>query len=115
MQLIPQINTSVPVAVLVAAHLVDTINQEIERRVQSHAEAYREFWHGAADPDAVLSAMGADAALWLAMARENIRHIHALAQLVGKTVYDYLSPDQMEPPRAFVEHEDGTVTLEAAS
>ena len=111
MQLLPQIPTAVPAATLVAAHLVETINQEIERRVQAHAEAYQEFWRGPADPEAVLVAMGTNAALWLAVARENVRHIHTLARMVDKTVYDYLSPDQMEPLRAFVEHEDGTVTL----
>lgn len=56
--------------------------------------------------------MGTGAGLWLNAARENVSHLHRLALLVGKTVADYLPEEMLNPPRTFVEHDNGTVTLQ---
>ena len=55
--------------------------------------------------------MGGRAALWLACAAESVAHINRLATLVGKSVADFIPPEQFTPRRAFVVGTGGRVTL----
>ena len=106
-------DTTIPVSQVVATRLLKQLNEQLESRVNIHKGSFFDFWQNSegATPDAILEDMGNKAGLWLEAARENVSHLHRLALLVSKTVVDYLPPEMLEPPRAFVEHDDGTVTL----
>jgi hypothetical protein len=106
-------DTTIPTSQLVAKRLLQQLNEQLESRVSIHKGAWFDFWQNStATPDDILENMGPSAALWLNAARENVTHLHRLALLVGKTVADYLPPEMLESQRAFVEHPNGTVTLQ---
>jgi hypothetical protein len=105
-------DTTIPASQVVANRLLKQLNEQLESRVNIHKGSFFDFWqNNEATPDDILEGMGDKAGLWLEAARENVSHLHRLALLVGKTVADYLPSEILEPPRAFVEHDDGTVTL----
>jgi hypothetical protein len=105
-------DTPIPTSQVVAKRLLQQLNEQLESRVNIHKGSFFDFWQNSeATPDDILESMGDKAGLWLEAARENVSHLHRLALLVGKTVVDYLPPEMLEPPRAFVEHDNGTVTL----
>jgi hypothetical protein len=106
-------DTTIPTSQVVAKRLLQQLNEQLESRVSIHKGAWFDFWQNStATPDDILENMGTSAALWLNAARENVTHLHRLALLVGKTVADYLPPEMLESQRAFVEHPNGTVTLQ---
>lgn len=45
------------------------------------------------------------------IAGTNVAHIATVAAMIGKTLHDYLHPDDYVPPRPYTINEDGTVTL----
>ncbi len=105
-------DTEPPASQRIAKQLLKQLNEQLDNRVNIHKGSFYDFWQNSeATPDAILADMGTDAALWLNAARENVSHLHRLALLVGKTVADYLPADMLNPPREFVSHPDGTVTL----
>lgn len=102
-----------PYSQVVAETLLQRLNTELEARARAHKQAYSEFWDSPeATPDAILEAMGNRAALWLACAVESVSHIGRLATLVGKSVTDFIPPEQFMPRSAFVLGVGGNVTLE---
>jgi hypothetical protein len=106
-------DTTIPTSQVVAKRLLQQLNEQLESRVNMHKGAWFDFWqNNEATPDDILENMGTSAALWLNAARENVTHLHRLALLVGKTVADYLPPEMLNPTRTFVEHPNGTVTLQ---
>lgn len=106
-------DTTVPASQVVATRLLQQLNDELDSRVNTHKGSYYDFWQNStATPDDILADMGTGAGLWLNAARENVAHLHRLALLVGKTVANYLPEEMLNPPRTFVEHDDGTVTLQ---
>ena len=106
-------DTPIPTSQVVAKRLLQQLNEQLESRVNMHKGAWFDFWqNNEATPDDILENMGTSAALWLNAARENVTHLHRLALLVGKTVADYLPPEMLNPTRTFVEHPNGTVTLQ---
>lgn len=100
-----------PAAQAIADSLLAHLNAELHRRAQSHIDRYKEFWDSAETPDAILAAMGANAVVWLQVAQESVRHMHALAQLAGGTVYDVVPAEYLEPRREFIVATNGTVSL----
>ena len=112
MNLIPTQTITRTPAQTIAEAMIDIFNAELTRRIETHSRKYLAFWESAATPDDILAAMGPAAGIVLAAASENVDHIGRLAAIVGKTVDDFLSPEFWVPRRAFIEHEDGTVTLE---
>lgn len=106
-------DTDIPASQVVATRLLKQLNEQLESRVNIHKGSFYDFWQNAeANPDDILEDMGTNAALWLNAARENVAHLHRLALLVGKTVADYLPEEMLNPPRTFVEHDNGSVTLQ---
>lgn len=107
-------DTTIPAPQVVATRLLQQLNEQLESRVNIHKGSFFDFWQNGegAAPDDILEGMGDKAGLWLNAARENVSHLHRLALLVGKTVADYLPGEMLNPPRTFVEHPDGTVTLQ---
>ena len=106
-------DTTIPASQVVATRLLQQLNEQLENRVNIHKGSFYDFWQNSeATPDSILADMGTAAGLWLEAARENVSHLHRLALLVGKTVADYLPEEMLNPPRTFVEHDNGTVTLQ---
>jgi len=105
-------DTTIPASQVVATRLLKQLNEQLENRVNIHKGGFYDFWQNTeAAPDNILDDMGKMAGLWLDCARENVSHIHRLAALVEKTVVDYLPNEMLNPPREFIKHDDGTVTL----
>jgi len=107
--------TPVPYAQTAATTILANLNDMLRRRVADHAEGFHRFWDDpAVTPDALITTLGdANAKLLLATSRENLRHLSALAALVGKTLNDVLPPTLYEPRRAFIEVEGQPLTLAA--
>jgi len=55
--------------------------------------------------------MGSSAGTFILVARESLEHLGTLAALVGKTLNDFISPTNYEPPAEITVNLDGTVTL----
>jgi hypothetical protein len=100
-----------PASAIIAETILIGINEELSRRIENHSREFHRFWDSAATPDDILAAMGPYAKLMLAASRANLENIHKLAQMVGKTLHDAISPEHWYPRRAFIEGEDGSVTL----
>lgn len=97
----------------VAVDLLNEVAFEEWRRAGAHRNCFHSFWsHGSATPDEILEAMGTDAARWLAVAGLSVRQVDEMARVRGRDVTDVLAPEDFTPPRAFVVHGDGSVTLE---
>jgi hypothetical protein len=55
--------------------------------------------------------MGSSAGLFFSLASENVGHIARAAEIVGKTLGDFLQPSEYVPPVAIEYHQNGTVTI----
>ena len=113
-QLIDIPTPTLTAAELAAQSVIDSINAEINHRVEIHRTCFDTIWNNqreGATPAAVLAAMGPRAALVFAFADANLQHINACAQLVGKTLNDFLAPSEYTPPQEVTINNDGTVTL----
>jgi len=105
----------VPKEVQIANGLLAGINQELQRRVEVHARNFHYLWdRGEGEPtaDQIVSAMGTNAGLFFLISRLSAEQIAQAAQLVGKTLDDFLPPSDYEPPATVTINPDGTVTLE---
>jgi hypothetical protein len=96
----------------IAATLLQAMNAEAERRAGIQRDSYNAFWHSTeATPQQIADAMGNRAGLFFALASENVTHIARSATVVGKTLGDFLQPEEYVPPVEITYHEDGTVTI----
>jgi hypothetical protein len=100
-----------PAAKKQARHILATINNELQRRIQQHAAGYHAFWDADATPDDILSELGINAALVIESSRANLQNLHHLAQLVGKTLDDLMPRHDWYPRREFIITNDGSATL----
>jgi hypothetical protein len=113
MSLITLPTTEPPAAQRIALDLLGQLNTQIDSRVQAHKGMFSDFWNNnAATPEEILVAMGTNAHLLLSSAEENIRHIDAVARLAGKTVADFLEPEEIAGLRPMTANEDGSVSLQ---
>lgn len=112
MSLIPITTTPPkPEAQRIADLLLHKVNTSLAERVHEHCVNYATFWDSAQSPDAIIEAMGINAALFLMSAGENIDHIGRLAALVGKEVTDFIAPEMFVPRRQFIINADGTASI----
>lgn len=91
-----------PAPQLIAESMLHKLNATLAQRIHDHRAFYRSFWDSPEIPDDILLAMGAYAPVLLAAASENLEHITRLAALVGKTLHDFIAPEDYAPRRAFV-------------
>ena len=101
---------------LTARDIAASVEVEFQRRLQEHSRIFGILWKSADTPDdilAELNEMGVAGSV-LQFARTNVEQIAAIAASVGISLTDVLPPSGYIPPRAFVVHEDGTVTLAPA-
>jgi hypothetical protein len=102
----------IPEVQRIAISELSFVNASLARRVDEHKMRFVAFWRNYKHtPDSILAEMGSSAIIWLAVAGESVEHIGRLAAIVGKTVNDFLPVDMYVPPRAFIVHEDYSVTL----
>jgi len=86
-------------AQLAADELLRNVRQELDRRANEHIDGWRAFWEQAgADPQAIADAMNGDAVRWFTLARKNLEHIATYAQMVGKTLDDYVPQKYQSSP-----------------
>jgi len=96
----------------IANGLLKAINDETARRVGLHRDSFRAFWYSQeATPQQLCDKMGSSAWLFFAIASANVQHIVAVAQLSGKTLADFLQPEDYVPPKTVTVNNDGTVTI----
>ena len=101
-----------PEAKLVAENLLDGLTPERERLIEHHAREFAKVWRNTrVTPDEILAAMGDEAHLLLKGSRCSVANLMAIAAINGKTIDDIMPRSDWYPPREFIEHEDGTVTL----
>ena len=99
-------------AKIVSDALLVSINSELQRRVNVHIGNFNLFWYSKqATPQQICDEMGSNAALFFAIAQENVEHIGTVAAMVGKTVNDFLTPQQYVPPKTVTINPDGTATI----
>jgi hypothetical protein len=106
--------TPTPKEVQVANGLLLAMNQELQHRINIHTQNFEYLWkRGEGEPtaDQILSAMGSSAGTFILVARESLEHLATLAALVGKTLNDFISPANYEPPAEITVNPDGTVEL----
>ena len=108
---IPPLQPPPTAAERIAGDIIAAFNTEIDRRFAIQRSQYRAFWDSEIPPDDILAAWGARAQTMLAAAAENVEHLGKLAEFLGKPLDDMLPQSFVVPRRAFVTHEDGTVTL----
>jgi hypothetical protein len=90
------------------------VNSALQRRIDEHKTRFTSFWRTYTyTPDDILVNYGTNAVIWLQAASESVNHIDRLANIVGKTINDYLDAADYVPPRAFIVSGTGVVTLSA--
>lgn len=96
----------------IALGLLQDINNEAIRRAGLHRDSFNAFWHSTeATPQQICQQMGPQAALFFAIASANVQHIAAVAQIAGKTLGDFLKPEEYVSPQTVTINQDGTATI----
>lgn len=112
MALTPPPPPSEPIARAAVRSLFDGIHQELLRRAAVHKNGFALVWrsgtHSAAE---FFAEAGTEAGLFMQVAGANVAHIAAVAVMIGKTLHDYLQPEDYVPPLAYTAHADGTITI----
>jgi hypothetical protein len=101
-----------PPARVAVRKLFLTPHEELTRRAAIHREGFALVWrsgtHSAAE---YFAEAGTDGALFMEIAGTNVQHIAMVATMIGKTLHDYLAPEDYTPPVSYTIHEDGTITI----
>lgn len=117
--------TPAPLIEQIAENLFAHLSPEVERRKAIHRPLYQGFWNSPETPDSILAEMSSHvvtlhdgttttrAKLMLQMAGENVESMGRIAAFIGCELSDLLPDAEWMPRRAFVVHEDCTVTLAA--
>lgn len=98
---------------LIARDLLCGLAPENQRIIEHHYREFCKVWKNPRiTPDAIIAAMGTDAWRMLAAARVSVQNICNIAAITGNTIDDVMPREWWYPPRNFVQHEDGSVTLD---
>lgn len=102
----------IPEAQLVAQDLLAGLDPERARLIEHHAREFAKVWRNPrVTPDEILAAMGANAIFLQQGAQCSVANLAAIAAIQGKAISDIISLSDFYPPREFVPHDDGTVTI----
>lgn len=96
-----------PAAEQIADLMIHNLNAVFAQRVNDHRVFFRALWKQQETPDVILEKMGAYAPILLSAAIENLEHITRMAGSVGKTLHDFIAPEDYQPPREFISTQDG--------
>ncbi len=95
----------------IAREIVDTLHDEAQRRAAVHQLLFRKLWFDPdTSPESVFEELGGRGKAVLDAATANVQHIAAIAPLLGKTLADYLKPEDYTRPRDYTES-GGIITL----
>lgn len=101
-----------PTARTAVRKLFLTPHEELQRRAAIHRDGFTAVWRSGTHTAAEFFAeAGTQGALFMQIAGTNVTHIATVAQMIGKTLHDYLQPEDYVPPHAYTAHADGTITL----
>lgn len=99
-------------AQMAADELLRKVRSEMERRAGEHIDGWRAFWeHPAASPQDIADAMNGDAVRWLALARLNLQHVAAYAQLLGKSLDEFVPTKYQQSPQEVTTLTNGYITI----
>jgi hypothetical protein len=101
-----------PPARVAVRKLFLTPDEELHRRAAIHREGFALVWRsGTHTAAAFFSEAGTQGVLFMQVAGTNVAHIASVAVMIGKTLHDYLQPEDYVPPLAYSAHADGTITI----
>ncbi len=99
-------------AQMAADELLRKVRSEIDRRAGEHIDGWRAFWeHPQASPQDIADAMNGDAVRWLALARLNLQHIADYAQLLGKSLDEFVPVKYQQSPREVITLTNGYIQI----
>ena len=99
-------------AQMAADELLRKVRSEIDRRAGEHIDGWKAFWeHPQAAPQAIADAMNGDAVRWLALARLNLQHVAAYAQLLGKSLDEFVPVKYQASPVEVVTLTNGYIQI----
>jgi hypothetical protein len=99
-------------AQMAADELLRNVRSEIDRRAGQHIDGWRAFWeHPAASPQDIADAMNGDAVRWLALARLNLQHIAGYAQLIGKSLDEFVPTKYQSSPKTVTSLTNGYIQI----
>lgn len=112
MPLDPPAEPTEPAARAAVRQLFLTPDEELQRRAAVHKPSFAKVWmsgtHTAAE---FFAEAGTQGVLFMTVAGLNIQQMAEAAALIGKTLHDYLQPEDYVPPLAYTAHADGTITI----
>jgi hypothetical protein len=112
MPLTPPEPLTEPTARAAVRKLFLTPDEELVRRAAVHREGFALVWRsGTHSAEEYFEEAGTDGGLFMQIAGTNVQHIATVAAMIGKTLHDYLLPEDYVPPRPYTLNEDGTVTV----
>lgn len=99
-------------AQLAASELLDKVDSELQRRALDHRDGWYAFWYPSnTTSEDIADAMGTNGALWLQLSRANVEHIRAYAEIVGKSLDDYLPLECQSSLREIIVNANGSLTI----
>ena len=112
MPLEPPAELTEPAARTAVRELFQSVHDELIRRAAIHKGGFRKVWRsGTHTAAAFFAEAGPQGVLFMQVAGTNVAHIAAVATMIGKTLHDYLQPEDYVPPIAYTAHADGTITI----
>lgn len=99
-------------AQMAADELLRKVRSEIDRRAGEHIDGWRAFWeHPQATPQQIADSMNGDAVRWLALARLNLQHVAAYAQLLGRSLDEFVPTKYQTSPREVTTLSNGYIQI----
>ena len=88
--------------------------EEKERRIAFHQRTFQRVWgeNNGYTPAQFFAAAGPQGVRFMQIGGASKDHLAALAAIEGKTLDDYLSPEEYDPPLPYTAHPDGTITID---
>jgi hypothetical protein len=109
----PPPRQTVPLADQIADRMIHRVNAQLAELVHQQKAGFAEFWDNSETPDAILEAMGTNAAQLIGCASRLIDFIAGLAPLLGTSLAEVLPAEYWMPRREIIFAEDGSATLAA--
>ena len=101
-----------PTARTAVRKLFLTPHEQLVHLSDIHRDGFASVWRSGTHTAAEFFAeAGTQGVLFMQVAGTNVAHIAAVANMIGRTLHDYLQPEDYVPPLAYTAHADGTITL----
>lgn len=101
-----------PEADRIARDLLMSLPTANAQMIEIHRAGFFKVWRNPnVTPDAILAALGSNAWRLLSAAQVSVTNLQAIAAITSNTIDDIMPREWWYPPREFIPHDDGTVTL----